>query len=123
MGVTKDIVTGAGKGTVSEVIQLSQDLMKQRLRRGVKPKGVKTRPVDHNRKWDGGHVNHNPNKRPDVGKNFYGNQGSGSNYAGDLKSGAVGIGMVQRAMLGLPRIVESVRSIIMVFAKLPAQDA
>src|SRR5919199_5727189 len=34
----QDIVTGAGKGTVSEVILLSQDLMKQSLKRGVKPK-------------------------------------------------------------------------------------
>src|SRR5919199_1604262 len=88
----QDVVTGAGKGTVSEVIELSQDLMKQRLRRGVKPKGVETQPVDHKRKWDGGHASHYPNKRQDVGKNFYGNQSSGASFSGNVRSGAVNPG-------------------------------
>src|ERR687886_848176 len=61
----QEVVTSAGKETVSEVILLAQDLMRKRLRRGVRSKVVETRPVEPKRRWDSGPVNHYPNKRLD----------------------------------------------------------
>src|SRR5919199_3289902 len=61
----QEVVTSAGKETVSEVILLAQDLMRKRLRRGVWSKVVETRPVEPKSRWDSGPVNHYPNKRLD----------------------------------------------------------